>query len=85
MSKPKLKDCIKHKFPEGWKPSPGQMVIVPAETVKRSWSAVVEGVFDDIVRVRIPRLKYSKKEFLLSDVRPHPYLTLQDLEKRHDD
>jgi hypothetical protein len=74
MAKAKLRECIKHKYPTGWKPTVGQIVIVPSATGKRGFTAVVEGVFDDLVRVRIPRLKYSRKEFLLSDLRPHPYL-----------
>jgi len=74
MVKAKLRECIRHKYPAGWTPSAGQIVIVPSETGKQGFTAVVEGVFDDVVRVRIPRLKYCRKEFLLKDLRPHPYL-----------
>ena len=74
MGKPRLKECIRHNFPEGWKPSIGQYVIVPGQTVKRGWTGIVEAVLDDIVRVRVPRFKNGRQEWLLRDVRPHPYL-----------
>lgn len=74
MAKPRLKDCIRHNFPDGWKPSRGQYVIVPGKTSKRGWTGVVEAVLDDIVRVRIPRFGYARQEWMLKDVRPHPYL-----------
>jgi hypothetical protein len=78
MGKPRLKECIKHVFPGGWKPSIGQYVIVPGKTTKRGWTGIVEVVLDDIIRVRVPRFKNGRQEWLLRDVRPHPYLKAEE-------
>lgn len=73
MKMKRLRDWIKVASPSGWKPSVGSRVIVPSRTGGKAWSAEVEAVFDDIVRVRVPRLRDGRQEVLMRDVRPHPF------------
>jgi len=55
-----------------WKPKPGDKVIVPSVSFgkKAAYSATVETVLDDIVRVRVPYFRWGRQEFLLGQIRP---------------
>lgn len=73
-----LKKTLSEPFPSGWIPKPGDKVIVPSviRSKKRGYTAVVEIVLGDIVRVRTPLFRWGRQEFMLADIRPK--LKVQD-------
>ena len=68
----RLINKLKEPFPDDWTPKPGEDVIVPSVSFgkERAYSATVEIVLDDIVRVRVPYFAWSRQSFLLKHIRP---------------
>jgi hypothetical protein len=68
----RLIDELKEPFPDDWTPKPGEKVIVPSVSFgkRRAYSATVEIVLNDIVRVRVPYFAWGRQQFLLKQIRP---------------
>lgn len=67
-----LYEKLQQPSPLNWTPKPGDKVIVPSVSFGKpaAYSAEVETVLDDIVRVRVPYFRWGRQAFLVKHVRP---------------